>query len=134
MQAWATRHDNGTVDVLVWNGTINAALFPGEPRLDRRVTLTLEHLPASAYSAELARVDHRHSNIVEWLPTTTDWPDAEQMATLRAHDALDTESLGVQTPVNGVWQIDLELPMPGVVRVRLSAGDQPADTNEERAR
>ena len=56
------------------------------------------------------------------------------MAALRAHDLLDTEPLGVQTPVKGVWQIDLELPMPGVVRVRLSAGDQPADTNEERAR
>ena len=24
VQAWATRHDDGTVDVLVWNGTINA--------------------------------------------------------------------------------------------------------------
>ena len=134
VQAWATRHDNGTVDVLVWNGTINAALFQGDPRLDRRVTLTLENLPASTYTADVARVDQRHSNIVERLPTTTDWPDAEQMATLRAHDLLDTEPLGVLTPVNGVWQIDLELPMPGVVRVRLSAGDQPADTNEERAR
>ena len=96
--------------------------------------LTVEHLPASTYTADVARVDQRHSNIVPRLPTTTDWPDAEQMATLRANDVLDTEPLGVQTPVNGVWQIDLEVPMPGVVRVRLSAGDQPADTNEERAR
>jgi xylan 1,4-beta-xylosidase len=134
VQAWATRHDNGTVDVLVWNGTINAALFQGDPRLDRRVTLTLENLPASTYTAEVARVDQRHSNIAEWLPTTTDWPDAEEMATLRAHDALDTEPLGVLTAVNGGLQIDLELPMPGVVRVRLSAGDQPADANEECAR
>jgi xylan 1,4-beta-xylosidase len=127
VQAWATRHDDGMIDVLVWNGTINAALFEGDPRLDRRVTVTLDNLSANTYAVELARIDNRHSNIVEWLPRTTDWPDAQQMATLRAHDELHTEPIGVVTPVDGVWHIDLELPMPGVVRVRLSVGDQLAD-------
>ena len=37
VQAWAARHDDGTVDVLAWNGTINVALQAGDPRLDRQV-------------------------------------------------------------------------------------------------
>ena len=37
VQAWATRHDDGTVDVLVWNGTVNSDLVarrspPGSAR------------------------------------------------------------------------------------------------------
>ena len=35
VRAWATRHDDGTIDVLVWNGTINGAVMDGDPRLDR---------------------------------------------------------------------------------------------------
>ncbi|MGZ7006571.1 MAG: GH39 family glycosyl hydrolase [Ilumatobacteraceae bacterium] len=134
VQAWATRHDDGTVDVLVWNGTINAELFRGDHRLDRQVSLTIENLLTGTYTAELARIDHHHSNIVEWLPTTTDWPDAEQTETLRAHDLLDTELLGAVGPVDGVWRIDFELPMPGVVRVRLRPATSPPMMNEESAR
>ena len=37
VRAWATRHDDGTVDVLLWNGTINAELMNGDDRLDRTV-------------------------------------------------------------------------------------------------
>jgi xylan 1,4-beta-xylosidase len=39
-----TRHDDGTVDVLLWNGTVNAALVDGDPRLDRDVTVRVEGL------------------------------------------------------------------------------------------
>jgi xylan 1,4-beta-xylosidase len=130
VQAWATRHDDGTVDVLVWNGTINADLFRGDHRLDRQVTLTFDNLSTSTYTAEMARVDQDHSNIVALLPNTTNWPDAEQMATLRARDLLHTEPLGVVTPVDGTWQIDFELPMPGIVRVRCRPATRPPTVNE----
>jgi xylan 1,4-beta-xylosidase len=129
VEAWATLHDDGVVDVLVWNGTINADLFRGDHRLDRRVSLTLDNLAALAYTSELARIDERHSNIVEWLPNTTEWPDADQMSTLRAHDVLHTEVLGVMTPVDGGWTIDFELPLPGVVRVRCRPAPSPPIMN-----
>lgn len=130
VQAWATGHDDGMVDVLVWNGTINADLVEGDPRLDRNVSLTFVNLPCTTYTAELARIDRHHSNIVQWLPDTTDWPDDEQMTALRAHDVLDTEPLGAMTPVDGAWQIDFQLPMPGVVRVRCRPASSPPVTNE----
>ena len=127
VHAWATRHEDGTIDVLVWNGTINADLLHGDPRLDRLISLTIDNLPAGRYRAELARIDRHHSNIVEWLPSATAWPNEEQWATLRSHDHLDIEPLGSLTPVNGGWEIEFELPMPGVARIRLSVGDQPAE-------
>ena len=37
VRAWAARREDGTVDVLVWNGTINVALRDGDARLDRQV-------------------------------------------------------------------------------------------------
>src|SRR5450759_2846568 len=49
VQAWAARHDDGTVDVLVWNGTINAALMGGDPRLDRNVRLIVTDLGDTAH-------------------------------------------------------------------------------------
>ena len=39
VQCSATRHDDGTIDVLTWNGTINAAVMSGDSRLDRNVRL-----------------------------------------------------------------------------------------------
>ncbi|MEO8265960.1 MAG: xylan 1,4-beta-xylosidase [Ilumatobacteraceae bacterium] len=129
VQAWATLHDDGMVDVLVWNGTINADLVSGDQRLDRRVSLTLDNLTAIAYTTELARIDEHHSNIVEWLPDTTEWPDAEQMSTLRTHDVLHTEALGVMAPVDGGSAIDFELPLPGVVRVRCRPAPSPPIMN-----
>src|SRR5262249_42455911 len=49
VQAWATRHDDGTVDVLAWNGTVNVALLAGDLRLDRSAQLTVTGLCASTY-------------------------------------------------------------------------------------
>src|SRR5262249_42906917 len=83
VQGWATRHANGTVDVLIWNGTINAALLNGDSRLDRRVRLTITGLPAPVYDVRLARVDEHHSNIVAACPPEVAWPDEELWARLR---------------------------------------------------
>ena len=63
-----TRHEDGTIDVLVWNGTINVALMAGDPRLDRQVSLQVSGLGGQLYQARLARVDERHSNIVAQCP------------------------------------------------------------------
>jgi xylan 1,4-beta-xylosidase len=121
VQSQATRHDDGTVDVLVWNGTINGALMAGDPRLDRRVTIELHGLDDLPYAGSLARVDEEHSNIQRWAPEGVDWPDEAQFAALRSHDHLHTEELPAITPVDGVARLELELPMPGVLRVRLAA-------------
>lgn len=120
VRAWATRHDDGTVDVLVWNGTINTALLAGDPRLDRRVHVGVTGLPAATYRPTLARVDEQHSNLAAHYPADVDWPDDELWQQLRAADQLHQERLPV-VPGDAA-RFDFHLPMPGIARIRLAVG------------
>jgi xylan 1,4-beta-xylosidase len=122
VQAWATRHADGTVDVLVWNGTINVALAEGDPRLDRRVRLVVAGLEETGYQAGLARVDEHHSNVVAQCPPDVTWPDDGLWAHLRGQDELYTERLPDVRPDAGTAHFEFDLPMPGIARLRLSAG------------
>jgi xylan 1,4-beta-xylosidase len=120
VQAWAARHDDGTVDVLVWNGTVNAALAQGDARLDRGIELTVTGLASAGYRAELARVDHEHSNVMAYCPPDVTWPDEQLWARLRAHDELYTEQLPGARLADGAARFEFGLPMPGVARIRLT--------------
>jgi xylan 1,4-beta-xylosidase len=137
VQAWAARHDDGTLDVLVWNGTVNAELLHGDPRLVREVTVRLTGLPAASYGVEVARVDEQHSNI-RAVASGSDWPDQEEWERLRAADRLHTETLADLLTRDGTGTVALTLPQPGVARIRLraasgrSGGDQPSATDEEK--
>ncbi len=132
VQAWAARHDDGTVDVLVWNGSINAELSGGDPRLDRSVRVTVSGLDLAAYRVDLARVDERHSNVVAQCPADVDWPDPALWAHLRRHDELHTLRLADVTPADGTARLDLDLPMPGVARIRLASSGRSGGTDEEK--
>ncbi len=134
VQAWATRHDDGTVDVLVWNGTVNADLMHGDPRLDRQVRIRLTGLGHARIRVTLSRVDVQHSNVLAGYPDGIDWPDAALWQQLRDVDHLHEQRLPDLEPVAGTGQLELDLPMPGVARIRLSAGHQPAGTDEESSR
>lgn len=132
---WAARDDSGTVDVLLWNGTVNAALMLGDPRLDRTIRLTVRGLPARAYRATLARIDEHRSNIVAECPSDVDWPDDALWAHLRERDRLHELPLpDVEPDADGTARFELDLPMPGVARIRLSARDDAPRTKEENAR
>ncbi|HJQ42211.1 MAG TPA: hypothetical protein VJ831_03935 [Jatrophihabitantaceae bacterium] len=120
VRSWATKHDDGIVDVLVWNGTVNAELMAGEPRLDRRVDVTVSGLDDVDYRARIARVDAAHSNILAGYPTDVAWPDDELWGQLRSRDRLheeDAESVAAGTPT-AKYRVDV--PQPGVVRIRLT--------------
>jgi xylan 1,4-beta-xylosidase len=119
VRAWATKHDDGTIDILLWNGTINADLMRGDPRLNRHLKVTVNGLNERPYQAKLARVDEHHSNIVAACPSDVDWPDDALWARLRAEDHLHEQELPDVTPHNGVARFGLDLPMPGVARIRL---------------
>jgi xylan 1,4-beta-xylosidase len=131
VQAWATRHDDGTIDVLVWNGTVNAELMHGDQRLDRRVTVSVDGLGPHGYRATLARVDAGHSNIVAAAPAGTTWPDPPLWDRLRAADRLHEVPLDDIAPAAGRAEFELVIPMPGVARIRLSAGDGAGHPDEE---
>jgi xylan 1,4-beta-xylosidase len=135
VRAWATRHDDGpeqgTIDILVWNGTVNAELMHGDPRLVRDVTVAITGLPAERYAVELARVDAEHSNILAVAPDV-DWPDEAQWADLRAADRLHTERLDDLSPMSGTGSVGVSLPQPGVLRIRLRDGGMPSANDEEK--
>jgi xylan 1,4-beta-xylosidase len=133
VQAWATKRDDGTVDVLVWNGTINADLMNGEPRLERHITLTIGGLDEPAYEATLARVDATHSNILANYPADVQWPEAKLWQQLQVADRLDEEQLPDVRPESGAAHFDFTLPMPAVARIRLSAARQLAGIDDRSA-
>ncbi len=121
VQAWASRHGDGTVDVLVWNGTINADLMNGDLRLDRQVEVTVTGLTAGTYEVRQARVDQRHSNVVAHCPPDVTWPDAALWARLRENDRLDEQPRPDLALDGDAAHFFFHLPMPGVTRIRLSA-------------
>jgi xylan 1,4-beta-xylosidase len=137
VRAWAGRHDEGpdrgTVDVLVWNGTVNAELLSGDPRLVRDVTVTIGGLPGASYAVELARIDEQHSNI-RAVASDEEWPDQAEWARLQQANHLDTERIEDLSPDSGYGTFTVTLPQPGVVRIRLVDGEVPSANMEERTR
>ncbi len=121
VDAWATRDENGTVRVLVWNGTLDQSKEPGDGRLDRKLRIRVEGLEGS-HDWELARVDHEHSNIGRHWHAEHDWPTDEEWQALRAADRLDMEPLG-RDPAP---PLEVVLPMPGVARLQITPADNEA--------
>ncbi|GAA3730299.1 cellulase family glycosylhydrolase [Plantactinospora mayteni] len=122
VEAWAARGDDGTVTVLVWNGTLDQSKAGGDRRLDRDVRVELRGLAAGSYRVRHWRVDREHSNIRRvWQDLDGgDWPTGEQWELLRARDTLDEYRPEQVVPVvDGGCTVDFPLPMPGMSFLRL---------------
>ncbi len=124
VQALAARHDNGTVDILIWNGTINGELMDGDPRLDRRLSVRIVGLGLSDPTVSLARIDATHSNILAGYPEGIDWPDDVLWERLRQADHLHEETISAPPDADGSVVVDVDIPMPGVIRLRFSPDDE----------
>jgi xylan 1,4-beta-xylosidase len=111
VDGWAARGPDGAIDVLLWNATLDQTKAGGDPLLDRTVTIT--GLPAG--HATLARVDATHSNLAAHWHAQRPWPTETELDELRAADRLDVEDLG---DVGG--EVTIDLPMPGIARLRLT--------------
>ncbi|WP_084958923.1 GH39 family glycosyl hydrolase [Thermoactinospora rubra] len=118
VEAWAARHPDGRVGVLVWNGTLNNAQAAGAPELARRVRLAVTGL-SGRHTVTHHRIDSEHSNIeAVWESMGGgDWPAAGQWDKLRAANTL--EELEPARTVTGDVELSFELPMPGVSFVEL---------------
>ncbi len=122
VEALATRGDD-SVDVLVWNGTLDQSKVDGAPELGRAVTVAVSGLAPGTYAVESARVDSEHADIGRvWRELSAgDWPTEEQWATLRSSDTLPIEYLAkVAVGDDGVASVAVELPMPGIRSLRLT--------------
>ncbi len=128
VDAWATRTAGGRVDVLIWNGAPNTAQYGGNPVLDRTVRLRVSNLADGPYVARLARIDDRHSNVAQFGVPGVAWPNVQQWHDLRARDHLDERVVEHFELRSGCAEVELQLPMPGVARLRLDPApdEQPA--------
>ena len=125
VEALATLADE-SVDVLVWNGTLDQSKIDGADALARTVTVEVAGLPAGEYAVSSARVDEQHANIARvWRDIDGgDWPDEAQWTTLRAADTLPIEYLAkVAVGDDGVASVAIDLPMPGIRSLRLTRQD-----------
>jgi xylan 1,4-beta-xylosidase len=130
VRSWATRHDDGTIDVLIWNGTINAELMAGDPLLDRSVEVTVTGLGDGGYRARVARIDAQHSNILAGYPDGLAWPDPHLWSDLHTRDHLHEEDAPSVPAGESAAAYRVEVPLPGVVRIRLTALDREGNQKE----
>ncbi len=122
VQAWAARHDDGRIGVLVWNGTLDQSKVDGDAALGRTVRLTVQGMPGINYRLRHWRIDHQHSNLAaRWQAMGGgDWPTDEQWAVLRSED-----TLAHYQPEKNVSAVDrmltmrFDLPMPAISFVEL---------------
>jgi xylan 1,4-beta-xylosidase len=120
VDGWATRKEDGSVEVLLWNGTLNQRQASGDPLLGREIRVRVEGLAGARYGLSLARIDDAHSNLLRDWRRSGDWPSADEWEELRGRDRLDEEELGEVDAASGALETTLALPMPGVARLRLS--------------
>jgi xylan 1,4-beta-xylosidase len=122
VEALAARGDDGTVGVLVWNGTLDQTRSGGDPVLSREVTVRLRGL-GERYELRHYRVDSSHSNISDtWarIGGGADWPSESEWAQLQAADRLEElEPLQTVTPSAGGVAVAFELPMPAISYLEL---------------
>ena len=122
VESWPARSADGTVGVLLWNGTLDHRLRDGSPALDRSVSLRLTGLPAARYELRAWRVDATHGNVAaRWREMGGgDWPTQAQWADLAAADHL-TEAAPPSTvsPVDGTVELPVDLPNPSIALVEL---------------
>src|SRR5207302_1291655 len=88
VDGWASRKPDGSIDILVWNGTLDQSKVKGNPLLDRRIEVRIEQLAEPGYRCFLAHVDAVHSNIATHWTSENGWPTPEQWAELHALDSL----------------------------------------------
>ncbi|MGH8825568.1 MAG: GH39 family glycosyl hydrolase [Jiangellaceae bacterium] len=124
VEALAAGRDDGTVAVLVWNGTLDQTKAGGDSALERTVRISVSGLADGSYRLSHHRVDAERSNVSgAWarIGGGAAWPDERQWAELRAADRLeDLHPPETVQPVDGSVVVEFDLPMPGISFLELT--------------
>lgn len=118
VDAWVTRAADGTLDVLVWNGTLDQSKVDGDPALARRVAVALDGVDDGIYRRSDMRIDVTNGDIAA-TPLAAPWPADGEWDRLREHDRLVEVDGGTLVVAGGRIDVELVVAMPGVARVRL---------------
>jgi xylan 1,4-beta-xylosidase len=125
VEAWAARQADGTVGVLLWNGTLDHARAAGWSLLDRQATVRVTGLPDGEYALRHWRVDEHHSNLAAaWSSLGGgDWPDEAGWQALRAADRIEELAPPRRVTVSsGAVEESFELPNPSISYLELRPG------------
>jgi xylan 1,4-beta-xylosidase len=125
VEAWAARQADGTVGVLLWNGTLDHARAAGWSLLDRQVTVRVTGLPDGEYALRHWRVDEHHSNLAATWSSLGggDWPDEAGWQALRAADRIEELAPPRRVTVtSGAIEESFELPNPSISYLELRPG------------
>ena len=120
VQSWASRHEDGSLTVLLWNHTLDQGKSAGDAALARSVKLRLDGLGAGA-TAEVTRLDADHGDVTTLARRlgVGDWPTDEQWEALRAADKLTAEPVALEQ-ADGASVLEVELAQPSAVLVKVS--------------
>jgi xylan 1,4-beta-xylosidase len=123
VEAWASRHADGRVTIVIWNGTLDQSKTGGDRRLDREIRLDVSGLANRRRVATHFRVDATHSNVsAAWADLGGgDWPEAAGWDALRQADHL--EQLGPERSEvvrDGRMTFEFDLPMPSISLVEIA--------------
>jgi xylan 1,4-beta-xylosidase len=120
VQAWASRHDDGSLSVLVWNHTLDQGKATGDASLARTVQVRLDGLDLA--TATVTRLDTDHGDVATLADRlgVGDWPSDEQWDQLRAADRLTDEPVELDR-VDGSASVTISQPQPSAVLLRVGA-------------
>ncbi len=119
VEAWAGRDPDGSVAVVVWNGTLDQSKADGHTPLNRTVKLRFTGL-SGRYTLRHFRVDEHHSNITGvWVRMSNGaaWPTEEQWT--RLHAANELARIGEDIEVDADVEMAFTLPMPAISLIEL---------------
>ncbi|MFC0106416.1 GH39 family glycosyl hydrolase [Kibdelosporangium aridum] len=119
VEAWAGRDPDGSVAVVVWNGTLDQSKADGHTPLNRTVKLRFTGL-SGRYTLRHFRVDEHHSNITGvWVRMSNGaaWPTEEQWT--RLHAANELARIGEDIEVDADVEMAFTLPMPTISLIEL---------------
>ncbi|MBX6358436.1 MAG: xylan 1,4-beta-xylosidase, partial [Micromonosporaceae bacterium] len=123
VEAWAARQADGTVGVLLWNGTLDHARAGGWSLLDRRVMVRVTGLADGEYELRHWRVDEHHSNIAAtWraIAGDRDWPDEPGWRALAEADRVQELVPPRRVSASaGAVEDAFDLPNPGISYLEL---------------
>jgi xylan 1,4-beta-xylosidase len=124
VNAVGSSDDDGTIAVVVWNGTVDVTKSTGDTLLDRDVEVSVAGLPAPTYRLRHRRLDEQHSNVnALWcrISSGRPWPDEEGWRELAAADELaDFVPIAEIRPDGGTVTLRFTLPMPAVSLIELT--------------
>ena len=122
VQAWASRHDDGSLTILVWNHTLDQRKAAGEASLARTVRLQLDGVAAGT-TATLTRLDADHGDVTTLAAKlgVGDWPTDEQWEALRAADTLTAEPATLAEGPGGAV-LEVALGQPSAVLLQVANG------------